>query len=290
MTTVMYGDGLAHQMRSELAEEVRELAKKNIQPGLAVIIVGEDYASKTYVRIKKNAAEKIGIYSRVLEFDESLKEEELLVQIEQLNKDEDIHGILVQLPLPSQIDERKVLESITPEKDVDGFHPINVGRLSNNQPGFIPCTPYGIEKMLNHYGIDVAGKHVVIVGRSNIVGKPVGQILLNKDATVSYCHSKTNDLKKHTLQADILIVAVGRANLITQDMIQSGAVVVDVGNTYLESGKVVGDVDFDEVKNKASSITPVPKGVGPMTITMLLYNTVLAANQSLNESSMESTD
>ncbi len=290
MTTVMYGDGLAHQMRSELAEEVRELAKKNIQPGLAVIIVGEDYASKTYVRIKKNAAEKIGIYSRVLEFDESLKEEELLVQIEQLNKDEDIHGILVQLPLPSQIDERKVLESITPEKDVDGFHPINVGRLSNNQPGFIPCTPYGIEKMLNHYGIDVAGKHVVIVGRSNIVGKPVGQILLNKDATVSYCHSKTKDLKKHTLQADILIVAVGRANLITQDMIQSGAVVVDVGNTYLESGKVVGDVDFDEVKNKASSITPVPKGVGPMTITMLLYNTVLAANQSLNESSMESTD
>ncbi len=290
MTTVMYGDGLAHQMRSELAEEVRELAKKNIQPGLAVIIVGEDYASKTYVRIKKNAAEKIGIYSRVLEFDESLKEEELLAQIEQLNKDEDIHGILVQLPLPSQIDERKVLESITPEKDVDGFHPINVGRLSNNQPGFIPCTPYGIEKMLNHYGIDVAGKHVVIVGRSNIVGKPVGQILLNKDATVSYCHSKTKDLKKHTLQADILIVAVGRANLITQDMIQSGAVVVDVGNTYLESGKVVGDVDFDEVKNKASSITPVPKGVGPMTITMLLYNTVLAANQSLNESSMESTD
>ena len=290
MTTVMYGDGLAHQMRSELAEEVRELAKKNIQPGLAVIIVGEDYASKTYVRIKKNAAEKIGIYSRVLEFDESLKEEELLAQIEQLNKDEDIHGILVQLPLPSQIDERKVLESITPEKDVDGFHPINVGRLSNNQPGFIPCTPYGIEKMLNHYEIDVAGKHVVIVGRSNIVGKPVGQILLNKDATVSYCHSKTKDLKKHTLQADILIVAVGRANLITQDMIQSGAVVVDVGNTYLESGKVVGDVDFDEVKNKASSITPVPKGVGPMTITMLLYNTVLAANQSLNESSMESTD
>nr|WP_289036694.1 bifunctional methylenetetrahydrofolate dehydrogenase/methenyltetrahydrofolate cyclohydrolase FolD [uncultured Allobacillus sp.] len=283
MTTVMYGTELANKMRSDLKEEVKVLSQKNIQPGLAVIIVGDDYASKTYVRIKRNAAEKIGIYSKVVEFPEDLKEETLLDKINEFNEDENIHGILVQLPLPPQIDERKILETIKPEKDVDGFHPINVGRLSNNQPGFIPCTPLGIEKMLGYYEVEVTGKHAVIVGRSNIVGKPIGQILLNNDATVTYCHSKTKNLKEITKQADLLIIAVGQANTITANMIKEGAVIVDVGNTYLESGKVVGDVAFDEVKEKASFITPVPKGVGPMTITMLLYNTVLSAKARITE-------
>ncbi|MFC0014778.1 MULTISPECIES: bifunctional methylenetetrahydrofolate dehydrogenase/methenyltetrahydrofolate cyclohydrolase FolD [Allobacillus] len=283
MTTVMYGTELANKMRSDLKEEVKVLSQKNIQPGLAVIIVGDDYASKTYVRIKRNAAEKIGIYSKVVEFPDDINEETLLDKINEFNEDENIHGILVQLPLPPQIDERKILETIKPEKDVDGFHPINVGRLSNNQPGFIPCTPLGIEKMLGYYEVEVTGKHAVIVGRSNIVGKPIGQILLNNDATVTYCHSKTKNLKEITKQADLLIIAVGQANTITANMIKEGAVIVDVGNTYLESGKVVGDVAFDEVKEKASFITPVPKGVGPMTITMLLYNTVLSAKARITE-------
>ena len=265
MTKIMYGTELANKMRSDLKNEVEDLAKKNIQPGLAVIIVGDDYASKTSVRIKRNAAEKIGIYSKIVEFTD------------------DLHGILVQLPLPPQIDERKILETIKPEKDVDGFHPINVGRLSNNQPGFIPCTPLGIEKMLTYYGVEVAGKHAVIVGRSNIVGKPIGQILLNKDATVTFCHSKRKHLNELTKEADRLIGAVGEAHTITEDMIKKGAVIVDVGNTYLESGKVVGDVAFEEVKEKADFITPVPKGVGPMTITMLLYNTVLSAKTQISQ-------
>ena len=283
MTKIMYGTELANKMRSDLKNEVEDLAKKNIQPGLAVIIVGDDYASKTYVRIKRNAAEKIGIYSKIVEFTDDLQEETLIKKINEFNEDESIHGILVQLPLPPQIDERKILETIKPEKDVDGFHPITVGRLSNNQPGFIPCTPLGIEKMLTYYGVEVAGKHAVIVGRSNIVGKPIGQILLNKDATVTFCHSKTKNLKEITKQADLLIVAVGQAHTITEDMIKKGAVIVDVGNTYLESGKVVGDVAFEEVKEKADFITPVPKGVGPMTITMLLYNTVLSAKTQISQ-------
>lgn len=274
--TIMYGDELATSYRSELKNKVKELKNKGIQPSLSVIIVGNDPASKTYVRIKKEACEKIGIHSTIKAFQTDVDEETLLNYINQLNADQSVHGILVQLPLPNHIDEKKVLETIHPNKDVDGFHPINVGKLSIGQDTLFPCTPFGIMKLLNYYNIAVQGKHVVIVGRSNIVGKPIGQMLLNEDATVTYCHSKTVDLYHYTKQADILIVAVGRNGLITKEAVKERAVVIDIGNTYLESGKVVGDVDFENVKEIASYITPVPKGVGPMTITMLLYNTIKA--------------
>ncbi len=274
--TIMYGDELATSYRSELKNKVKELKNKGIQPSLSVIIVGNDPASKTYVRIKKEACEKIGIHSTIKAFQTDVDEETLLNYINQLNADQSVHGILVQLPLPNHIDEKKVLETIHPNKDVDGFHPINVGKLSIGQDTLFPCTPFGIMKLLNYYNIPVQGKHVVIVGRSNIVGKPIGQMLLNEDATVTYCHSKTVDLYHYTKQADILIVAVGRNGLITKEAVKERAVVIDIGNTYLESGKVVGDVDFENVKEIASYITPVPKGVGPMTITMLLYNTIKA--------------
>ncbi|WP_188206123.1 bifunctional 5,10-methylenetetrahydrofolate dehydrogenase/5,10-methenyltetrahydrofolate cyclohydrolase [Alkalibacillus aidingensis] len=278
-TTIMYGNVVADQIRSNLKTEVEQLKEKAIFPRLVVVIIGNNQASSTYVRIKKKAAEKIGISSAVYELEEDTSEDYLINLIKQFNEDLNTHGILIQLPLPKHINEKRVLESISPDKDVDGFHPINVGRLSIGQRAFLPCTPLGIIKLLDYYGVSAQGKHVVVVGRSNIVGKPVGQMLLNQHATVTYCHSRTKNLFDYTKQADLLIVAVGQAHLITKEAVKEGAVVVDVGNTFLEDGKVVGDVAFDELKDVVSHITPVPKGVGPMTITMLLHNTIEAAKR-----------
>ncbi|MBB6454221.1 methylenetetrahydrofolate dehydrogenase (NADP+)/methenyltetrahydrofolate cyclohydrolase [Salirhabdus euzebyi] len=277
---VIYGTEIATKLRNELRKEIMSLQKKGIQPGLAVIIVGDDPASKVYVREKKRASEAIGIHSKVIELNEATSQQELLDKVLELNNDSSIHGILVQLPLPKHIDAKIIIESITPNKDVDGFHPINVGRLITNQECFVPCTPLGILYMIKDKNIPIEGKHVVVVGRSNIVGKPVGHLFLNENATVTYCHSATEDLYNHTKKADILISAVGKPNLINEQGVKDGAVVIDVGNSVLSSGKLSGDVNFDVVKEKASYITPVPKGVGPMTITMLLNNTIIAAKQS----------
>ncbi len=276
--TLLNGKEIAAKRKEALKKEVEALKAKGITPGLAVILVGEDPASQTYVRAKRKACEKIGINSVLIEKEATITEEELLEEIDRLNEDESIDGILVQLPLPSHISDQAVIERISPEKDVDGFHPINIGRMMTNQETFLPCTPHGILVMLKEANIELEGKHVVVVGRSNIVGKPVGQLLLNEHATVTYCHSRTKDLRSLTSQADILIVAVGRANFIGADDVKEGAIVVDVGINRMD-GKLYGDVDFDAVKEKASYITPVPGGVGPMTITMLLENTILSARK-----------
>lgn len=274
---IMYGDVLANKLRDELKIEVKQLKRQNIVPKLTVLIIGNNPASKTYVRMKQKACEKVGISSQVIELDQEISEEELLLHINELNNDSSVHGILVQLPLPDHINEKRILEYIEPTKDVDGFHPINIGRMQIGQDALVPCTPLGIMKLLEYYGINPTGKHAVVVGRSNIVGKPVGQLLLNENATVTYCHSKTSNLSEITNKADILIVATGKANTIGESDLKEGVIVVDVGNTFLDDGRVVGDVDFESVKNKVSKITPVPKGVGPMTITMLLHNTVKVA-------------
>lgn len=229
---------------------------------------------------KQKACKELGMNSMLIEFPENLTEEELLTKIAELNNDKDIHGILVQLPLPGHIDEKKVIESISPSKDVDGFHPISIGRMMTGQETFLPCTPFGIMVMLKEMDIEVSGKHVVVVGRSNIVGKPAGQLFLKDNATVTYCHSKTKDLMGHTNRADILVSAVGIANFITSEHVKEGTVVIDVGMNRDENGKLCGDVDFEGVKQKASYITPVPGGVGPMTITMLMYNTLLSAKST----------
>lgn len=279
--TIMYGKQLADEYRTKFKIEVENLKRKGIDPCLAVIIVGDNPASKTYVRMKQKACEQIGIKSIVKAFDKKISEATLLSYIESLNQDRNVHGILVQLPLPDHINEKSILEKINPAKDVDGFHPINIGKLLIGQETLYPCTPLGILKLLEHYKVEIEGKHVVVVGRSHIVGKPVGQLLLNQNATVTYCHSKTKDLFKYTKQADILIVAVGKAKLITKEAVKKDAVVIDVGNTFLDSGEVVGDVDFNHVKDIVSFITPVPKGVGPMTITMLLHNTIRATESQL---------
>lgn len=277
---IINGVELASAKRAQLAKEVEELKKKGIEPGLAVILVGDNPASHSYVKGKQKACAEVGIRSTLLTFPATITESMLLEQIGRLNRDETVHGILVQLPLPNHINELKIIEAIAPEKDVDGFHPINVGRMMVGQKAFLPCTPYGILFMVQSLGIEIAGKHVVVVGRSNIVGKPVGQLFLREHATVTYCHSKTKDLAAITRQADILIVAVGKANLIGAEHVKEGAVVIDVGVNRLENGKLCGDVRFDEVKEIASYLTPVPKGVGPMTITMLLHNTVEAARDA----------
>ncbi|RPF55667.1 bifunctional methylenetetrahydrofolate dehydrogenase/methenyltetrahydrofolate cyclohydrolase FolD [Aquisalibacillus elongatus] len=279
--SIMYGKVLADKIREEIKTDVQELVQHQIKPKLSVLIIGDNPASKTYVRMKQKACEKVGIESDVIKLQSDVSEDELLKQIELLNNDRSVHGILVQLPLPEHVNEKRVLEYIDPNKDVDGFHPINVGRLSIDQDALVPCTPLGIVALLDYYNVSIEGKHAVVIGRSNIVGKPVGQLLLNRQATVTYCHSKTQNLKEITKTADILIVAVGRAELINEEYVKEGAVVVDVGNTFLETGKVVGDVAFDQVKDIASQITPVPKGVGPMTITMLLNNTIKAAKYSM---------
>lgn len=274
------GKELSQEKRTEMKNDVEALKAKGVTPGLAVIIVGEDPASQTYVRGKQRACEEVGIHSLLIELEEDTKEEDLLAKIDELNVDETIDGILVQLPLPSQINEQAVIEKISPAKDVDGFHPINIGRMMTGQECFLPCTPHGIVQMVKSQQIELEGKHVVVVGRSNIVGKPVGQLFLNENATVTYCHSKTSDLKQYTTQADILIAAAGKQHLIRGEHIKTGATVIDVGIHRLDNGKLTGDVNFDEAKQKAAYITPVPGGVGPMTITMLLHNTILSAKRS----------
>ncbi|MEH7335492.1 bifunctional methylenetetrahydrofolate dehydrogenase/methenyltetrahydrofolate cyclohydrolase FolD [Neobacillus drentensis] len=278
---IINGKEIAAKKRLEIAEEVQKLKSEGVTPGLSVILVGNNDASKTYVKSKQKTCEELGMYSLLITMPEEVSEVELLAKIEELNADPSIHGILVQLPLPKHIDETRVIESISPLKDVDGFHPINIGRMMTGQNAFLPCTPYGILVLLEETGVQLEGKHVVVVGRSNIVGKPVGQLLLNKNATVTYCHSKTKDLSVHTRQADILIAAVGIPNFIKADHVKEGAVVIDVGINRNEAGKLCGDVAFDEVSEKAGYITPVPKGVGPMTITMLMYNTLKSASESI---------
>ncbi|OIJ16029.1 bifunctional methylenetetrahydrofolate dehydrogenase/methenyltetrahydrofolate cyclohydrolase [Anaerobacillus arseniciselenatis] len=279
--TIISGKDLAKEKRESMKVEVEQLKKEGIQPGLAVILVGEDPASQSYVKAKQKACEEIGIYSVLFRLEDNVSEEELLQKIHDLNNDNAIHGILVQLPLPAHISEKAVIESIDPNKDVDGFHPISVGNMMIGEDTFLPCTPFGIVEMIKSKEISIEGKHVVVIGRSNIVGKPVGQLLLNENATVTYCHSRTKDMRSITKQADILIVAVGKANFIDASFMKEGCVVIDVGVNRLETGKLCGDVVFDDAKEVASYITPVPGGVGPMTITMLLFNTVKSAGKLL---------
>jgi methylenetetrahydrofolate dehydrogenase (NADP+) / methenyltetrahydrofolate cyclohydrolase len=286
MAIIIDGKAIAQQMQEEMKVRVTGLKDKGIVPGLAAILVGEDPASQTYVRSKEKACTKLGLYSDVYRLPSSTSEDELLALIDELNYDNKIHGILVQLPLPKHIDEAKILLKIDPNKDVDGFHPVNVGKMVIGKPAFLPCTPHGCKVLLERSGIETSGKHVVILGRSNIVGKPLANILLQKEkganAIVTVCHTATNDIPYYTRQADILVAAVGRPLMVKADMVKEGVVVIDVGINRIEDesdgGKtLVGDVDFDEVSKKAYAITPVPGGVGPMTITMLMMNTIESA-------------
>ncbi|MDK4429512.1 bifunctional methylenetetrahydrofolate dehydrogenase/methenyltetrahydrofolate cyclohydrolase [Enterococcus faecalis] len=279
MSTVINGRELADQMQAEIQKDVEKMTQQDIQPGLVVLLVGENPASQTYVRNKERAAAKIGILSKVEKLPETISEEELLAEIDKYNQDSRFHGILVQLPLPKHIDEEKILLAIDPKKDVDGFHPMNLGRLFVGKPEMIPCTPYGIMKMFEAYDIDLTGKRAVVIGRSNIVGKPMAQLLLMKNATVTIAHSKTEHLAEVAKEADILVVAIGRGHFVSKEFVKPGAVVIDVGMNRNQEGKLIGDVAFDEVSEIASYITPVPKGVGPMTITMLMYQTVEAAKK-----------
>ena len=271
------GNQLSKQLRAEVAARAQALKAKGITPGLAVVLVGDNPASQVYVRNKVKACEDSGLHSVLEKYEASMSEADLLARVDALNKDPAIHGILVQLPLPEHIDAQKVIEAISPAKDVDGFHIASAGALMTGMPGFWPCTPYGCMKMLESIGYELRGKHAVVIGRSNIVGKPMALMLLQKDATVTICHSRTKDLKAQTLQADVIVAAVGRRNVLTADMVKPGAVVLDVGMNRNDEGKLCGDVDFAGVKEVASYITPVPGGVGPMTITMLLVNTLEAA-------------
>jgi methylenetetrahydrofolate dehydrogenase (NADP+)/methenyltetrahydrofolate cyclohydrolase len=279
MGTLINGRELADKLQAEIKEEVAQLKERGMQPGLVVLLVGENQASQTYVRNKERAAEKIGILSQVVRLPETITEAELLDEINKFNQDERFHGILVQLPLPKHIDEEKIVLAIDPRKDVDGFHPMNLGRLFVGQPEMIPCTPYGIMKMFEAYNINLQGKRAVVIGRSNIVGKPMAHLLMMKNATVTIAHSKTENLASVAREADILVVAIGRGEFVTKEFIKPGAVVIDVGMNRNAAGKLVGDVKFDEVAELASFITPVPKGVGPMTITMLMEQTVAAAKK-----------
>lgn len=281
MSVLIDGKKLAANIRGEIREKVEQFeSERGRQIGLAVVLVGEDPASQVYVRNKIKACEEVGIKSFSYHLPAETDQAQLEELIDALVADEKVHGILVQLPLPKHLDERKALRRIPPAKDVDGFCAENVGNLAMNRETIVACTPFGVMKMLEHYGIDPEGKSAVVLGRSNIVGKPMAMLLLNADATVTVCHSKTRDLKAVCAAADILVVAIGRAKFVTADMVKEGAVVIDVGMDRDENGKLCGDVDFDAVKDKASYITPVPGGVGPMTITMLLYNTLIAAQRS----------
>ena len=275
---ILDGKSLAAAVRLAVKESVSRLAQRGIRPGLAVILAGDDPASRVYVRHKTLACEETGVQSRVLTFDRSVSQSELVETVAALNADPAIHGILVQLPLPRQVDAARVLALVSPAKDVDGFHAMNLGALVSGAPGFVPCTPAGVMRLLDHAKVPLRGRHAVVIGRSNIVGKPLALLLLREDATVTICHSKTRDLEKVTLDADILIAAVGRAKLVTREMVRPGACVIDVGVNRGADGKLAGDVDFDAVKNVAGSITPVPGGVGPMTIAMLLENCLRAAS------------
>lgn len=279
---VIFGSELSQTMKDEMKKEVAQLKESGLIPSLTVVLVGDDPASRSYVRGKQKASDYIGIDSQLIELPTETTEQELLELITKLNEDDHVHGILVQLPLPDHVNEQAIIEAISPEKDVDGFHPINIGRMMTGQDTLYPCTPYGIIKMLQSKNIEIEGKHAVVIGRSNIVGKPVGQLLLKENATVTYCHSRTKNMEEYIALADILIVAVGKAHFIDGTHIKPGAVVIDVGVNRIEDGSLTGDVDFESAKQKASYITPVPKGVGPMTITMLMANTIKAA-KSLSE-------
>ena len=272
------GKALSEKIKEEVKIEVAQLVEeKQITPGLAVILVGNDAASATYVASKAKSCKNSGIYSVVHEMPESITQEELLETIQRMNENPKLDGILVQLPLPKHIDTTVVLEAINPLKDVDGFHPYNVGRMVSNLDAFLPATPFGVMRMFQEYGIELSGKNVVVIGSSDIVGKPMASLLINAKATVTVCNSRTKDLKAHTLAADIVVIAVGVPYLLKADMVKDGAVVIDVGINRLETGKLVGDADFESLKDKCSHLTPVPGGVGPMTIGMLLKNTIKAA-------------
>ncbi|TQK63399.1 methylenetetrahydrofolate dehydrogenase (NADP+)/methenyltetrahydrofolate cyclohydrolase [Brevibacillus sp. AG162] len=281
--TILQGKEVAQSIRAELANEVAELKKQGIVPGLTVVIVGDDPASHSYVRGKAKGCEEVGISSEIIMKDADITEEELLVIIQQLNENPNVNGILVQLPLPAHISEHAVIEAIAPEKDVDGFHPISVGNMVLGNDTMLPCTPHGVIELIKRTGTPMAGKHAVVIGRSNIVGKPVSLLLQQENATVTMCHSRTQNLEEYTQKADILVVATGRAHMIGKEHVKPGAVVIDVGVNRIETGKLVGDVKFDEVKEVASFLTPVPGGVGPMTITMLLKNTVAAAKKQAKQ-------
>lgn len=273
---IIDGRLIAQNIKSDLKKEIENLKLKGINPGLAVILVGEDNASKIYVKNKKRCCDELGIFSEEFYFPEDTSEKEIIDLIEKLNQDKKINGILVQLPLPSHINQKNITESILPEKDVDAFHSSTIGNLLTNHTKLLPCTPAGIIEIFNRENISLVGKHCVIIGRSNIVGKPLAFMLINEDATVTICHSKTKNLSEICKNADIIICAVGKAKFLNRNMIKKGAVIIDVGINRDENGKICGDVDFDDVKNIASAITPVPGGVGPMTIAMLMKNTITA--------------
>ena len=275
--TIIDGNALSAQLRADVMRRAQALKARGITPGLAVVLVGENPASQVYVRNKVKACADAGLHSVLERYEADMTEAALLARIDALNQDPSIHGILVQLPVPKHIDANKVIEAIAPEKDVDGFHIASAGALMVGQSGFLPCTPYGCMKMLESINYDLRGKHAVVIGRSNIVGKPMALMLLQKNATVTVCHSATKDLKAMTLQADVIVAAVGKVNVLTADMVKPGAVVIDVGMNRNDQGKLCGDVDYEGVRAVAGAITPVPGGVGPMTITMLLVNTLESA-------------
>lgn len=273
---ILDGKQIAKDYRQGLQNQVEALKEKGFTPKLSVILVGNDGASQSYVRSKKKAAEKIGMISEIVHLEETATEEEVLNELNRLNNDDSVSGILVQVPLPKQVSEQKILEAINPDKDVDGFHPINIGKLYIDEQTFVPCTPLGIMEILKHADIDLEGKNAVLIGRSHIVGQPVSKLLLQKNASVTILHSRSKDMASYLKDADVIVSAVGKPGLVTKDVVKEGAVIIDVGNTPDENGKLKGDVDYDAVKEIAGAITPVPGGVGPLTITMVLNNTLLA--------------
>ena len=283
MAEILSGKIVSARIKENLKKEIEELKAKGVLPGLAVIIVGEDPASKVYVGRKEAMCQELGMHSEKFALPEETTQEELVAIVEKLNCDDKVHGILVQLPLPKHLDEKAVINTIRPEKDVDAFHPVNVGKIMIGDYDFVPCTPAGIMELIAESKVEVEGKTCVVIGRSNIVGKPMSMLLLHKNGTVTTCHSRTKNIKEITKTADILVAAVGRANFVTADMVKPGAVVIDVGMNRLEDGRLVGDVAFDEVEKIAGAITPVPGGVGPMTIAMLMQNTFTAAKNTLNK-------
>jgi len=278
---ILDGKALSLKIKNRAKEDIKILREKGVTPGLAVVIIGDDMASHTYVRMKEKACEEVGIYSILHKMPSDISQDKIIETIEMMNKNPNIDGILVQLPLPKHVDTTKILQTVIASKDVDGFHPFNVGKLSLKLDTFTPCTPLGVMKLLEAYNIDPQGLDTCIVGASDIVGKPMMNLLLNANATVDICHVYTKNLKEHTKRADLLIVGVGKPNLITEDMVKEGAIVIDIGINRLESGKLVGDVSYDSVASKCSFITPVPGGVGPMTIAMLLENTIKSTRNRL---------
>lgn len=278
--TIISGKQISEEIRQDIKQEVDKMKAQGFQPGLAVVLVGDDPASHVYVRNKEKACHDLGYYSEVHRLSADTSQEELLAMVHKLNNQDNIHGILVQLPLPKQIAEKAIIDAISPEKDVDGFHPINVGNLVIGDDSLLPCTPAGVIEMIKRTGIEMSGKHAVVIGRSNIVGKPVSLLLQRENATVTMCHSRTTNMQELARQADILVVAIGRANFVDASYIKPGAVVIDVGMNRLDNGKLAGDVDFESVKEVSGPITPVPGGVGPMTITMLMQNTLVAARRA----------